>query len=77
MKKHLIKKHIAAAFAIVCMISLAACSSGAENPMRTAALLQIVTEEAAAYYNGSRTISEVAQIIENRVGLYLKENAAD
>lgn len=44
--------------------------------MRIAALLEIVTEEASAYYNGTKTVSEVTQIIENRVRLYLQENAA-
>lgn len=43
-------------------------------PIRTAPILDIVCEEAADYFSGSKSIEEVRQIIENRVRLYLEEN---
>ena len=47
----------------------AAYGSGSEN-----ALSQIINEEAGAYLKGSKSLEEVASIIQNRVNLYLKEN---
>ena len=47
----------------------AAYGSGSEN-----ALSQIINEEAGAYFKGSKSLEEVASIIQNRVNLYLKEN---
>ena len=35
---------------------------------------QIIQEEAEAYFTGDRSIEEVADIITNRVQLYLDEN---
>ena len=49
--------------------SNAAYGSGSEN-----ALSQIINEEAGAYFKGSKSLEEVASIIQNRVNLYLKEN---
>lgn len=37
-------------------------------------LNQIIFEEAGAYFKGSKSVDEVAAIIQNRVNLYLKEN---
>ncbi len=42
-------------------------------PLRTEPLLQIILEEAEAYFSGAKSIDEVRDIVENRVGLYLKE----
>ena len=38
-------------------------------------LLDIITEEAAAYFSGDKSASEVASLIQNRVKIYLGENA--
>lgn len=43
-------------------------------PIRTGPLLDIIQEEAAYYFNGTKGIDEVRRIIENRVRLYLDEN---
>ena len=43
-------------------------------PIRTTPILDIIDEEAAYYFNGVKSIDEVRNIIENRVGLYLDEN---
>ena len=43
-------------------------------PTETRPILEIVYEEAAAYFAGSKTMEEVIPIIENRVQLYLEEN---
>ena len=37
-------------------------------------MLEIISEEAGAYFEGQKTASEVAGIIQNRVQLYLFEN---
>ena len=36
---------------------------------------QIIIEEAAAYFEGDKTAKEAAEIIQNRVRLYLKESS--
>lgn len=46
-------------------------------PVRPAPVLDIVCEEAKHYLNGSKTAEEVADIIENRVNLYLNERKAE
>ena len=38
-------------------------------------VLEIITEEASYYFNGSKTAEEVAALIQTRVQLYLDENA--
>lgn len=43
-------------------------------PIRTEALLDIVLEEANHYFSGEKSKEEVIQVIENRVGLYMKEH---
>ena len=40
-----------------------------ENEIR-----MIIAEEAASFYNGQKTVDEVAEIIQNRVNLYVNEN---
>lgn len=42
-------------------------------PVRTLPILDIIYEEAADYFNGSKSLDEVCGIIENRVQLYLNE----
>lgn len=42
-------------------------------PINTAHIRGIICEEAAAYFDGSKSIQEVVPIIENRVQLYLNE----
>ena len=36
-------------------------------------LINIISEEAEPYFNGQKTASEVAQIIQNRAQIYLHE----
>ncbi len=43
-------------------------------PYRTAPILDIVYTEAADYFSGSKSIEDVAEVIRNRVQLYLDEN---
>ena len=43
-------------------------------PTKTAPLLDIIYEEAQAYFAGLKSIEEVTALIENRVQLYLDEN---
>ena len=42
-------------------------------PYRTAPILDIVYEEAVYYFNDSKSIRDVAEVIRNRVQLYLDE----
>lgn len=42
-------------------------------PMRTAPILTIILDEAADYFNGSKSAEEVSLVINNRVRLYLNE----
>jgi len=42
-------------------------------PLRSGPVLDIICEEAGAYFDGSRSIEDVAEVITNRVGLYLAE----
>lgn len=42
-------------------------------PVKTEPVLNIIFEEAADYFNGTKSVEEVVKVIENRVGLYLKE----
>ena len=42
-------------------------------PMRTAPILAIIQEEAKDYFNGSKRVEEIIQVINNRVQLYLDE----
>ena len=37
-------------------------------------ILQIIDEEAAAYFTGQKTAAEVAKVIQSRVRLYVDEN---
>lgn len=43
-------------------------------PLLTKPLLQIIEEEAEAYFSGARNLDEVRTLIENRVQLYLNEH---
>nr|WP_300831237.1 extracellular solute-binding protein [uncultured Acetatifactor sp.] len=43
-------------------------------PVRTEPLLDIICEEAAYYFNGSKGVEETAEVIQNRVQLYLNEH---
>ena len=43
-------------------------------PVRTEPLLDIICEEAAYYFNGSKGVEETAKVIRNRVQLYLDEH---
>lgn len=43
-------------------------------PVRTEPLLDIICEEAAYYFNGSKGVEETAEVIRNRVQLYLDEH---
>ncbi|MBD5536210.1 MAG: extracellular solute-binding protein [Lachnospiraceae bacterium] len=43
-------------------------------PIRTLPILDIIYEEAADYFNGSKSLDEVCGIMENRVQLYLNES---
>ena len=43
-------------------------------PVKTIPILDIIYEEAAAYFSNSKSIEEVVAVIENRVGLYLSEH---
>lgn len=43
-------------------------------PVRTEPLLDIICEEAASYFNGSKGVEETAEVIQNRVQLYLNEH---
>ena len=38
-------------------------------------IMEIVTEEAAAYFAGDKTADEVAKLIQNRVSIYLGETS--
>ncbi len=42
-------------------------------PVRTEAILEVVLEEAEDDFNGMESVEEVVSIIENRVGIYMKE----
>lgn len=42
-------------------------------PLRTAPVLDIIREEAADYFNGSKNAEAVSELITNRVQLYLDE----
>lgn len=42
-------------------------------PIRTAPLLDIILEEAGDYFNGSKSVEEVSEVINKRVQLYLDE----
>lgn len=44
------------------------------RPVRTEPLLDIICEEAANYFNGSKGVEETAKVIRNRVQLYLDEH---
>ena len=37
-------------------------------------LINIITEEAAPYFAGQKNVNEVADIIQNRVQIYVNEN---
>lgn len=43
-------------------------------PVRTEPLLDIICEEAANYFNGSKGVEETAEVKRNRVQLYLDEH---
>lgn len=45
-------------------------------PIRSVPVMDIVCEEADDYFNGSKSAEEVAEVIENRVRLYLNERKA-
>ena len=42
-------------------------------PIRTAPILDIISEEAADYFNGSKSAAEVGKVVTNRVQTYLDE----
>lgn len=42
-------------------------------PLHTEYVLDIILEESESYFSGTKTIEQVSEIIENRVGLYLDE----
>ena len=42
-------------------------------PLKTQPILNIICEEAEAYFSGAKSIEEVTPIIQNRVQLYLDE----
>lgn len=42
-------------------------------PLRTAPILDIISEEAVDYFNGSKSAAEVARLVANRVQTYLDE----
>lgn len=42
-------------------------------PVATESILEIICEEAQDYFDGTKEISQVAEVIENRVNLYLQE----
>ncbi len=42
-------------------------------PLRTVPILEIISEEAADYFNGSKSAAEVGKVVTNRVQLYLDE----
>lgn len=44
------------------------------RPLRTEPIQEIICEEAAYYFNGSKSIEEVVKVIQNRVQLYLNEH---
>ena len=37
-------------------------------------LMKIITEEAAAYFAGQKSLDETADIIQNRASIYISEN---
>lgn len=41
----------------------------------TQELIKIVSEEAAAYFSGQKTVDDVAQIIQSRMSIYISENS--
>ena len=43
-------------------------------PVRTEPLLDIICEEAAYYFDGSKSVEETAKVTRNRVQLYLDEH---
>lgn len=53
---------------------LAALEDVRVKPYRTEPVLKIIYEEAADYFNGSKSIRDVSAVIRNRVQLYLDEN---
>lgn len=44
-------------------------------PVRTEPVLDIILDEAEDYFNGMKSVEEVVRVMENRVRLYLSENA--
>ncbi len=40
------------------------------------AVIQIISEEASAYFSGQKGIEDVTGVIQNRVQLYLNENGS-
>ncbi len=48
--------------------------AGQGASMADTMILQIIDEEAAAYFTGQKTVEEVAKIIQSRVQLYVDEN---
>ncbi len=44
-------------------------------PIRTQAIMEVVLEEAEDYFNGIKSVEEVVRIIENRVRIYMNEQA--
>lgn len=49
-------------------------NSAGNSQVSDAAILAIVLEDAAAYFDGDKTLDQVVQTIQNRVENYLKEN---
>ena len=44
-------------------------------PVRTRPILDIICDEAEDYFNGTKSVEEVVRVMENRVRLYINENA--
>lgn len=51
----------------------AALENARTKPLKTEAVIQIITEEARAYFTDDKTIDEVRTLVQNRVQLYLNE----
>lgn len=47
--------------------------SGGQIPWQTKEIRRIISEECAAYFDGSKSMEEVSEVIQNRVQLYLNE----
>ena len=55
----------------MCSSDLAERTSGSVNEE----LVNIITEETAPFFKGQKTAGETAEIIQNRISIYVKENS--